>query len=227
MFFVELREALLNMLRIRVRNGELTERSLARLVGISQPHMHNVLKGVRTLSPEMLDRFLYQLRLSVLDLVDRRILERHISREQHITKYTYVPVVEGLLGPGQPWPAKTAPDERFPMPALAINAMHHPVIARLSRDAKMAPLFDEGDFVVLDQSHKARTEFDPEGLYAVKTGNTGVLRRIRIIDRTVYVVSEAALHRRDEWERLPVEGHHLAHFIRARATLVPREIEWE
>jgi plasmid maintenance system antidote protein VapI len=52
----------------RIRNGELTERGLARLAGISQPHMHNVLKGVRTLSPEMADQILDCLGMSVLDL---------------------------------------------------------------------------------------------------------------------------------------------------------------
>jgi hypothetical protein len=33
------------MLRERVMNGEISERRLAQLTGISQPHMHNVLKG--------------------------------------------------------------------------------------------------------------------------------------------------------------------------------------
>ena len=40
-------------LRTRIQNGELTERSLARLTGISQPHIHNVLKGAKILSPEL------------------------------------------------------------------------------------------------------------------------------------------------------------------------------
>ncbi len=53
--FQDARHNLLAYVRNEVRNGELTERGFARLIGISQPHAHNVLKGVRTLSPQVLD----------------------------------------------------------------------------------------------------------------------------------------------------------------------------
>jgi plasmid maintenance system antidote protein VapI len=69
MNFQELRERLVEHLRDRVRSGELTERGLARLSGISQPHIHNVLKGKRALSPEMSDAILHHLRMDLLDLV--------------------------------------------------------------------------------------------------------------------------------------------------------------
>ena len=46
---------LLAYVRSQIRNGELTERGFARLIGISQPHVHNVLKGVRNLSPNIFD----------------------------------------------------------------------------------------------------------------------------------------------------------------------------
>jgi transcriptional regulator with XRE-family HTH domain len=53
----------------RVQNGELTERRLARMIGVSQPHMHNILKGIRKLPPAVADRILATLEISVLDLV--------------------------------------------------------------------------------------------------------------------------------------------------------------
>jgi plasmid maintenance system antidote protein VapI len=46
---------LLAYVRSQITNGELTERGFARLIGISQPHVHNVLKGVRKLSPNIFD----------------------------------------------------------------------------------------------------------------------------------------------------------------------------
>jgi len=46
---------LLVYVRRQIRNGDLTERGFARLIGISQPHVHNVLKGVRNLSPNIFD----------------------------------------------------------------------------------------------------------------------------------------------------------------------------
>jgi hypothetical protein len=69
MDFQELRERFLTNLRERVRSGELTERGLARVSGVSQPHIHNVLKGKRLLSPEMSDTVLHQLHMDLLDLM--------------------------------------------------------------------------------------------------------------------------------------------------------------
>ena len=65
-------------IKARVRNGDGTERSLARLSGISQPHMHNVLKGARVFSPELADQVLRRLRIDLLDcaLEDARKLFR-------------------------------------------------------------------------------------------------------------------------------------------------------
>ena len=69
MYFETLQERLLDYVKWRVRNGELTERRLAGLIGVSQPHMHNVLNGIRTLSPGIADRILKAMEMSVLDLV--------------------------------------------------------------------------------------------------------------------------------------------------------------
>lgn len=55
-----------------LNNGEVTERGLARLIGISQPQMHNVLKGKRRLQPELADRLLQALDLDLFDLLSAR-----------------------------------------------------------------------------------------------------------------------------------------------------------
>jgi transcriptional regulator with XRE-family HTH domain len=67
--FERLQLNLIQHLRARVHNGEVTERSLARITGISQPHLHNVLKGKRLLSIQKLDRVLSYLELDLLDLI--------------------------------------------------------------------------------------------------------------------------------------------------------------
>lgn len=59
-----------------VRNGEVTERGLARLTGVSQPHIHNVLKGVRSLTPEIGDLLLSKLKLDLLDLFEHEVLRK-------------------------------------------------------------------------------------------------------------------------------------------------------
>lgn len=70
MYFEILHARLIAAIRSRVRNGEMSERALARLTGISQPHMHHVLKGTRALSPESADAVLRSLRMNILDLIE-------------------------------------------------------------------------------------------------------------------------------------------------------------
>lgn len=69
MYFEELHCRLIRHLQARLQRGELTERRLARLAGLSQPHLHNVLKGARRLSNELADQILRHLHMSLLDLL--------------------------------------------------------------------------------------------------------------------------------------------------------------
>lgn len=72
MNFWELERRMVANLRERVRRGDLTERGLARLTGVSQPHIHNVLKGKRDLSMETADTILSALGMDLIDLLDPR-----------------------------------------------------------------------------------------------------------------------------------------------------------
>ena len=47
-----------------IQNGELSERALAKLVGVSQPHLHNVLKGARSLHMPLADALLARYRIT-------------------------------------------------------------------------------------------------------------------------------------------------------------------
>ncbi len=69
MDFHELDKYFLDHLRRRIQSGQLTERQLARLTGISQPHVHNVLAGKRAFSPALADTILHVLRMDLLDLI--------------------------------------------------------------------------------------------------------------------------------------------------------------
>jgi transcriptional regulator with XRE-family HTH domain len=72
MNFWELERRMIANLRERVRCGDMTERGLARLTGVSQPHIHNVLKGKRDLSIETADTILSALGMDLADLLDPR-----------------------------------------------------------------------------------------------------------------------------------------------------------
>jgi hypothetical protein len=60
---------LIQPLRDRVHNFELTECSLARVTGISQPHLRNVLKGKRLLSLQKRNQIFSYLELDLIDLI--------------------------------------------------------------------------------------------------------------------------------------------------------------
>ena len=72
--FQQLHHRLTLLLLERVQGGELTERGIARITGVSQPHIHNVLKGKRLFSAVTADAVLRELGLDLLDLVERREL---------------------------------------------------------------------------------------------------------------------------------------------------------
>jgi transcriptional regulator with XRE-family HTH domain len=73
--FKALQVRLLGFVNARIRNGELSERALARYLGVSQPHLHNVLKGARHLQMPLADKFLAFFRISVGDLLTSEELQ--------------------------------------------------------------------------------------------------------------------------------------------------------
>lgn len=80
MYFESLQQRLIAHVHGLVQRGELTERGLARRTGISQPHLHNMLKGARVLSPPMADLILRQLHMTVLDLLEAEDLHHRRNR---------------------------------------------------------------------------------------------------------------------------------------------------
>lgn len=67
--FEVLKGLLIRYVKLRIRNGDCTERQLARLVGTSQPQLHNVLKGARPLKQALADRLLQHFQIGLLELV--------------------------------------------------------------------------------------------------------------------------------------------------------------
>lgn len=66
--FHTLRTRLVVVVNARLQNGEFTERGLAKILGISQPQIHNVLKGARKLQWELAERLMAELQIRLLDL---------------------------------------------------------------------------------------------------------------------------------------------------------------
>ncbi len=227
MMFEELIEIFLSNLRARVRNGEMTERRLARLIGVSQPHMHNVLKGVRTLTPQVSDRILMELKMSVLDLLDSywQRPQREVVREIS-SQYSEVRILDGRLGPEYPWPTKVGGAGRFRVTAPALEKTMAPVVARLGADPAMAPIFGADDWALLDQSVRARSAIDPEALYAVRWGRFGLLRRLKLDGDLLWLISQEDQHHPERWIDVSVAGGDVMQIVKARAVLLRPEFEW-
>jgi len=179
MTFDEMQRWLLAEIRERVRNGQISERRLAHLIGISQPHMHNVLKGVRVLSPKIADRILSRLRISLPDLVPEHGLRGcPLNCPRRPANCGEVPVLEGWLGPGLPLPSNASPVESYPFPESYLVSLENPVLARLGPDPQMSRTFNKNDLVLLDRSSRQRLHTAPGRLYVVNWWGEGVIRRL-------------------------------------------------
>ncbi|MEO8660480.1 MAG: helix-turn-helix transcriptional regulator [Bryobacteraceae bacterium] len=80
MKFALMKNRLIDNVRLKMRNGESTERRLALRMGLSQSHVHNVLKGERELTLDVADRILDELGMSALDLVERSEFVAYLGR---------------------------------------------------------------------------------------------------------------------------------------------------
>jgi hypothetical protein len=217
---------LLSYVRSQIRNGELTERGFARSVGISQPHVHNVLKGVRNLSPEFFDLALKYFHLSLLDLVPTDELEAHLRTRRMPQRSAEVPFLNGPVGPGMPWPAALSPRKKFPLPFPAADAPPNLVMASLVADPAM-PSTASCDVALLDTSPIRASNLAPESLFVVArgtdAGKEAVLRYIRPGAQRYYLATDVTLNTPGDWEPLPVSASELMAAVKARVRWIGSE----
>lgn len=228
LLIAHIQERLVEELRRRVRNGETTERALAKQTGISQPHIHNVLKGQRLLSSELADAVLTTLQLSVLDLFDRQQMTTFLNRQANLeVRVVAVPVLEGLLGPGYPLPRQVLAPEMYTVPGEQAALATQPMVARLAADPAMAELFGEGDLVLLDQSETLRTSPQPQGYYVVNTPTGALVRAIRREGEALCLWSgskEAKPEARETW--IPLAGLDVLGLVLARVVWLNQRRRW-
>jgi plasmid maintenance system antidote protein VapI len=218
-YFELFQDRLLQKLRMRMRNGELTERSLARLIGVSQPHVHNVLKGARILSPEIADVILRKLGMSLLDLIDADELETAMARRAARRTFTLVPLLEGPVGPGHKWPEKTAPGDGV---WISVNSAHAPqniAATRLAPDPEMNATGGAGRIALLDLSEHARSTFDPNSYYGISHHNQSYLRKLRTTELALYMLTDGAENAPDTWVRIEARSG-VSDVVRGKVLLI-------
>jgi hypothetical protein len=200
---------LLAEIRARIRNGEMTERSLARITGISQPHIHNVLKGARTLSVGRCDRILERLRINLADLIP--------ACEGGSCGCRTVQLLDGYIGPGHVYP-RAADGTRYAFPASAVAALGDPVAARLAPDPHGPPAFEDGGTILLDRAVERYFESDCDGYFTLDLSGTSTIglvrpgRRLFLWDCTT------------GWESALLPDRNPLEVIRGRVSLLVRQV---
>jgi plasmid maintenance system antidote protein VapI len=103
--FRDLQDRLISFVVMKIRNGEFTERRLARVLGVSQPQLHNVLKGARPLKPEFADCLFEHFEIGVVDLLSRVELSARPEEQQAEQAQLWLgalPAGEGAAVPRKP-----------------------------------------------------------------------------------------------------------------------------
>jgi hypothetical protein len=227
MDFRYLQRRLVEELRWRVNNGEVTERGLARYVGISQPHIHKVLKGSKILSLNFCDRILSALDMSVFDLADefdaeQWLRERRSGQPETVT----LGVLDGVVGSGQPWPEWVSGRASFAITPADMAGLTHPVAAQLAGDGRMAGAITPGEWVVLDQSIGSRRSPTPEALYLIRRGDAGLIRHVAFAADKAYIVAEDVRWNPSGWEEISVTELELPRLVRARVHRIVPADQW-
>ncbi len=79
--FEELTIRLRAFIRHRINSGDYTERGLARALRVSQPHLHNVLKGARRLNVQLANQLMIGFSITILDLITDEELREYLDKK--------------------------------------------------------------------------------------------------------------------------------------------------
>jgi hypothetical protein len=215
MRFAEIQARLLSRIVQLIHNGELTERGFARISGISQPHIHKVLKGTRTLSTGRFDLLLKSVNCSVLDLFQEEELRNHLSRRGRCEPACIeLPLRPTALGPGRPWPTDETSQEHYPVPCSLLPSDTSLVLVRLSADPEMLQTLRNCTIAALEPTSSSATHAG--SLYAVDRGGDTVLRGVRRGSDRLYLVSDENRNDPRRWETVPAADSHGRSVIRGR-----------
>jgi hypothetical protein len=224
----ELCRRILATARLRVHSGAVSERSLARRAGISQPHLHNALKGIRVLSPDAADRLMRALEVTVPQIlwagqagagVAAGVVAGVVAGDDFIP----VPLLRDRIGPGTA-ASFEALRGYVPLTAAMVSGLTDPLAAYLAADLALPDEFRPGDLVLLDRNPQARMALKSPGFWVV-ADNAGV--RVRYVRRAQSGLEIAGFAGGGEWQLLPLRSLNVLDIVRARIVWIGREVETE
>jgi hypothetical protein len=176
--FAALQRRLIEDVRRRLHNGEFTERGLARQLGVSQPHIHNVLKGHRVLTPEIGDALLAGLGLDLLELLtDGEIGVALEARDAREWGWRPVGLLAGVLGPGHVYPETGKYREWVRMPGRELREARRPVLVELGTDPETPWA---AGYALVETDERCRARPHPDSWCALRYLGAGFCRRVRL-----------------------------------------------
>lgn len=220
--FRQLQARLLDHLRQRVRRGELSERSLARLVRYSQPHMHNVLKGSRMLTADLADRLLVALGIPLISLLTQQELGG--LGPPGGVEFAAVPVLQGRLGGGAAFPQPGPQPSRYFLPERLLAAAVSPAVVQLDGgETAMSPFLEPGDWVLLDRSPAVRRRPLFEHAYALAWKGRGYVARCRVVGGALVLVADNPRQSSDIPSQIPRTGLDVLNLVKGKIIWLGRE----
>jgi len=219
--FAVIQKRLLDALRLRLRNGEFTERGLARVVGISQPHIHNVLKGVRVLSPDMTDLLITGLDLSLIELLGvDELAEGLLAKQARRLGTQAVPVLAGRVGPEEPFPNWRTVASWVVARDPELRILRRPAFVRLAADPSISPVWTRLGYGLLDFDETSRSDPRLPAWYALRWRGAGYLRQLRHRGARLDVLGQRVLDEQVVPESIESGGGSLLQTVRAHLVWV-------
>ena len=226
MNFATLQKRLIFHLKTRVRRREMSERGLARLTGFSQPHIHNILKGVRQLTPDVADSILDRLEIEVEDLLGPEEIRRRLpQREFKASPFREVPVLKGRIAAGQPFPVETVWTASRVFTAEFLKRYANPVLVKVGpSETSMLPTIQPSDLLLLDQSPERRQRPRLNRIYALSLPEGGTVKRCHIVGREMLIIPENMQQRGFAPQTISLEDRNILEVVRGEVVWIGREL---
>lgn len=219
--FEELARRLVRDLAKLIHSGATTERRLAGMVGISQPHLHNVLNGVRKLTPSVADQVLEVLGWSLLDLVETGEVLALVDRQQtNFVQERETPFSQFGVGTGLQFPGDKG--GVMPIPSSWLARTTDALAVSAGEDPEMEGIIEPGDILLVDRSREARSNWHEDALYVVRVADESLARWVRFSPRGLYVISAATWAEPSKWALIATAASRRHEVIEAKIIALAR-----
>jgi hypothetical protein len=223
-----------------IHGGATTERRLAGMVGLSQPHLHNVLHGARKLTATVADQVMERLDWSLLDLVETTEALALVGRRQAVL----------AVGRGIPLPSKWGvgtdtrvsgfqfkdieavavrrrmdEDGEVTVPNHWLDRAADPAAVTAGEDPEMDGIIASGDILLVDRSPEARAHIHEDALYIVRVGAESLARWVRFSSRGLYLVSANTWSEPSRWTLVVKESSRRSEIIEGKIIALARPLE--